>query len=238
MSGWPAQAVDRIRGAFEAARDDARAAGMRRYMRDQFPFLGIATPERRRLLREAIRELGRPNEDELLAAARALWELPEREYQYAAADLLIRHEGVLSAGALPAIRELIQAKAWWDTVDALATRVVGPLVLRHSELVAEMDGWSGSDDLWLARSAILHQLTYKAKTDEQRLVAYCRKRASDRDFFIRKAIGWALREYSKTAPDAVLAFVRAHEHDLSPLSKREALLRIERAKRANEAPRG
>lgn len=235
MGAWPTEAVDRIRRGFEAARDDVRAAGMRWYMRDQFPFLGIQTPERRRLLREATAGLGRPSAEQLLAAARTLWSLPEREYQYAATDLLTRHERVLPADALSEIREFIVTKAWWDTVDALAARVVGPMVLRHPELVPEMDAWIESDDLWVTRSAILHQLTYKARTDEERLFRYCLRRAGDSDFFIRKAIGWALREYSKTAPDAVIAFVSTHGDALSPLSKREALQHVEREKRRADA---
>ena len=91
-----------------------------------------------------------------------------------------------------------------------------------------IDVWIDSDDLWLARTAILHQNTWKTSTDEVRLFAFCEQRAADTDFFMRKAIGWALREYSKTAPDAVRAFVETHERTLSGLSKREALKRLDK----------
>jgi 3-methyladenine DNA glycosylase AlkD len=193
-------------------------------MRDQFAFLGIGTTERRALQKAALAGIAIPAADELLAAASALWRLPEREYQYAATELLIRYQAVLPAAALPAVAEFITGKAWWDTVDGLAPRVVGSLVRRYPELVAAMDAWIGSDDRWLVRAAILHQLAQKSNTDEERLFRYCLQRADEREFFIRKAIGWALREYSKTAPEAVRQFVAEHEGQLSGLSKREALL--------------
>ena len=101
-------------------------------------------------------------------------------------------------------------KPWWDTVDALAARVVGPLVARHPELVAAMDEWAVDDDMWVVRTALLHQLIYKEATDAERLFDYCSRQAGHTDFFMRKAIGWALREYAKTDPAAVRAFVHAH----------------------------
>jgi 3-methyladenine DNA glycosylase AlkD len=104
---------------------------------------------------------------------------------------------------------------------------VGPLVARHPALVATMDAWVGEENLWLARTAILHQLRYGGGTDADRLFRYCLAQSAHRDFFIRKAIGWALREYAKTDPVAVTSFVRSHESQLSPLSVREALKNID-----------
>jgi 3-methyladenine DNA glycosylase AlkD len=108
-------------------------------------------------------------------------------------------------------------------VDALAARVIGPIVARHPAAVSTMDAWLADDDMWLARTAILYQLTYAERTDADRLFRYCLARAGHRDFFIRKAIGWALRQYAKTDPAAVRSFVTAHASQLSPLSRREAL---------------
>lgn len=119
------------------------------------------------------------------------------------------------------------AKSWWDTVDSLA-HAVGALVLAHPELAAEMDRWIADEDLWLRRVALLHQLDFGAQTDARRLFDYCARSAGETDFFARKAIGWALRQYSKTDPDAVCRFVAEHDAVLSPLSKREALRAIER----------
>lgn len=201
---------------------------MVRYMRDQFVFLGIAAPARRALQRTALTDW-QPDRDDLLRGACALWRRPEREYQYAACDLLSRHVRLLTVDDLPAIADLITATPWWDTVDALAIGVVGPLVL-HDRANGDpvTDDWIRSTDMWIARTAILHQNKWKAATDEPRLFTFCLARADETDFFYRKAIGWSLREYSKTSPDAVRAFVAAHSAELSGLSTREALKIVNR----------
>ncbi|MCU1428276.1 MAG: hypothetical protein JWL83_2276 [Actinomycetia bacterium] len=156
---------------------------------------------------------------------RASWALPEREYQYFACDYAGRHGRVCSARFVRNLRWCVMHKSWWDTVDALA-HSVGALVLAHPDLVSEMDKWVDDGNLWVARVAILHQLAYKQHTDTGRLFDYCRRRADHPDFFIRKAIGWALREYSKTQPEAVARYVATMGDRLSPLSQREALKRI------------
>jgi 3-methyladenine DNA glycosylase AlkD len=214
--------LDRLVAAYGGAADAAKAAPMRAYMRDQFPFLGIPTAGRRALSREVLAGLPRPGEDDLRTAALACWELPEREYQYFACDWLVRNVNSCSPGFLDTARVLITTRSWWDTVDALAAHVVGGIVARDRGAVATMDEWLG-EGVWLARTAILHQLRFRERTDADRLFRYCLAMAGHRDFFIRKAIGWALREYARTDPDRVRAFVRAHERTLSPLSVREAL---------------
>ena len=201
-----------------------RAVAMAAYMRDQFPFLGIASPERAALQQLALAGLAKPTEGELELAVRELWALPEREYQYAGMDLLARNVKVLSPGFLETAPWLLTTKSWWDTVDTLAARVVGPLVLRNPQVRETMDSWATEPNFWIVRTAILHQLRFKSATDSARLFRYCEIHAGDTEFFIRKAIGWALREYSKTDAAAVRRFVFEHEGDLSGLSKREALL--------------
>jgi 3-methyladenine DNA glycosylase AlkD len=214
-------------GVLEPAADPDRARPMAAYMKDRYPFLGVASPKRRALVRGVVHSAGQPTEHELTTALRALWALDEREYQYVGCDLLARHQRVCEADFLVGQAEpLIQTKSWWDTVDALRSAVVGPLVRRHDALVDVMWRWIDSDDIWLVRSAIIHQLGYGEHTDEIRLFALCARRADHPDFFVRKAIGWALREHAKRAPDAVRTFVAAHRDRLSPLSVREALLRI------------
>jgi 3-methyladenine DNA glycosylase AlkD len=222
-SAFADEVVARLTAALVPAGDPDQAAEMRRYMRDQFPFLGVKAPERRRLVRAATVGMARPHGDAALATAGRLWEQPEREYQYAAVDLLGRWVRALDPSALPAVAELITTKAWWDTVDALASHVVGGVVRAHPDAATVMDRWAADDDLWLARAAILHQLRFGAATDAERLFAMCASRAGDTDFFMRKAIGWALRQYARTDPDSVRAFVAAHADELSPLSIREAL---------------
>ena len=214
------QVLDRLVPAFEAARDPERAAGQRAYMRDQFPYLGLTMPALRRITKAVLAGLPAPGDDDRRSVALRCWELPEREYQYFACELLRLHPP--GAEFLPTLRQLITTRSWWDTVDPLATRVAGDLVRTHPALVADMDAWSAAENMWLVRTAILHQLHRGATTDQARLFGYCTRQAGHRDFFVRKAIGWALRHYARTAPDAVRAYVDAHRDALSPLSVREA----------------
>ncbi|GIH05101.1 hypothetical protein Rhe02_31680 [Rhizocola hellebori] len=203
------------------AADPQRAVSMSAYMRDQFPFLGIPSPQVRQLIRET--PLAKPTEAQLREVALDLWQLPEREFQYVACVHLRRYVKVCGPGFIDVARQLIVTKPWWDTVDTLASHTVGPLVRAHPELVATMDSWIDDENMWLARTALIHQLGYKSATDSVRLFGYCQRRADHPDFFIRKAIGWSLREYAKTNPEAVRAFVHANEGTLSGLSEREAL---------------
>lgn len=215
--------VIRVVQALTPARDGTRAEKMSAYMRGLFPFLGVTSPERKALVRDALAGTPRPDEAALLAGAKALWELPEREFQYVACDLLVRHARVLTPRALPALERLILTKSWWDTVDALANRVAGSITLRTPETRPVMDRWRDSDEMWLVRAAILHQERWKHRIDVDWLFAACAQHAPNRDFFVRKAIGWALRSYAKTDPEAVQAFVDSQGERLSGLSRREAL---------------
>lgn len=230
--GWADEVVLRTMLALEPAADAGRAAGMAAYMRGRFPFLGIQTPQRTALLRDAWHDLPDPSAAELAAAAGQLWRLHGREYQYAAVDLLARHVGTpRRAAALPpafltdAVLPLLVAKAWWDSVDALRGAAVGPLVAAHPGLTATMRRWVEDDDHWLVRSAIIHQLGYRDRTDEALLFELCARRAADREFFVGKAIGWALRTHARRRPDAVRAFCADHP-ELTALARREALKHV------------
>ncbi|MFJ9740894.1 DNA alkylation repair protein [Streptomyces sp. NPDC101166] len=214
--------LDRLTVAYAAEADPARAAAMRAYMKDVAPFLGLPTPERRALSRAVLAGTPRPDETDCTAIALRCWALPQREYHYFAVDYLRRHVGRCTSGFLPVVRHLVTTVPWWDTVDLLAAHVVGALVAADPRLRAETDAWIADDDLWLARTALLHQLRHKERTDADRLFAYCLRQAGHPDFFIRKAIGWALREYAKTSPEAVRAFLDSEGRRLSPLSLREA----------------
>ena len=214
--------LGRLTATYGAAADPARAEPMRAYMKDVAPFLGLTTPLRRALSRSVVEGTPRPDEADCTAVALRCWQLPEREYQYFAVDYLRRHARVLSSGFLPVARHLVSTVPWWDTVDLLAAHVVGALVAADPALKADMDAWIVDDDLWIARTALLHQLRYKERTDPERLFTYCLHQSGHPDFFIRKAIGWALRHYARTDPSAVRAYVDAHRDALSPLSVREA----------------
>ncbi|MFJ5548870.1 DNA alkylation repair protein [Streptomyces sp. NPDC093225] len=222
-SGLADIVLARLTAVYPTAADPVRAASAAAYMKDVAPFLGIPTPLRRTLSREVLLGTARPTEADCAAIALRCWGLPEREYQYFAVDYLRRYASRCSSGFLPVVRHLIVTVPWWDTVDLLAAHTVGPLVAADPALTAVMDAWIEDDDLWLARTALLHQLRYQAATDRDRLFGYCLRRADHPDFFIRKAIGWSLREYAKTDPAAVAAFVDGARDRLSPLSVREAL---------------
>lgn len=215
--------MDRLSRAYEGARNPERATPMAAYMRDQFPFLGIPRPTQQALTRAALAGLDRPGQADLAAVADACWQRPEREYQYFACGLLRRHARSCGPELIDTARHLIVTRSWWDTVDSLAAHLVGPLVAQHPQLVAVTDDWLTDEDRWLVRAAILHQLTFKEATDAGRLFRYCATQAGHRDFFVRKAIGWALREYAKTDPAAVRNFVTTHHARLATLSVREAL---------------
>ncbi|MFG2601994.1 DNA alkylation repair protein [Streptomyces sp. NPDC048514] len=218
--------LERLTAEYGAAADPERAAAMRAYMKDIAPFLGIPTQARRALSRTVLAGTARPDETDCTAIALRCWELPEREYHYFAVDQLRRHAGRCSSGLLPVARHLVTTVSWWDTVDLLAVHVVGPLVAADPKLTADMDAWITDDDLWVARTALLHQLAYRQRTDTGRLFAYCLLQSGHPDFFIRKAIGWALREYAKTDPEAVRDFLARERGRFAPLTVREALKNI------------
>jgi 3-methyladenine DNA glycosylase AlkD len=222
----PDEVLDRLVRTFAAARDPERAVFAAAYMRDQFPFLGLPMPRRVALTRTVLAGLPKPTERELRTVADACWAMPEREYQYFAVDWLRANVRVCGPDAIATARVLLTTKSWWDTVDPLATRFVGDLVAARPRLRADMDDWSTDENMWLVRTAILHQMHYGTATDTDRLFGYCTRQAGHRDFFVRKAIGWALRHHARTDPDAVRAFVAQHRDRLSPLSVREALKRL------------
>jgi 3-methyladenine DNA glycosylase AlkD len=210
-----------LRAQLEGVAVPEAAPAMSAYMKGKFEFLGVSTPARRAAVTPTTVAARSATGDELCAFARSCWDQPEREFQYVGADLLRANVRRLESRHLDDARFLIVTKAWWDTVDSLAAWTVGPLVRADPALVAVMDRWIDDDDIWLARTAILHQLSFGSDTDAERLFAYTRRRAGDTEFFIRKALGWALRQYARTDPDAVRAFVDSCE--LSGLTRREAL---------------
>ncbi|MBF2028861.1 MAG: DNA alkylation repair protein [Oscillatoriales cyanobacterium C42_A2020_001] len=222
----PEALVEWVTKEFERRRNPEKAIAMAAYMQNRFPFWGIQAPEQGQIAKHIFPHL-KPFVDQawLEQAALLLYEQDQREYHYFAVNLLSKFGKQLTIAAMPTVEQLVVTHSWWDTVDAIASRIVGDLVLRFPELAATMDTYSTYDNLWLRRVAILHQLNYKQETDVERLFRYCATNAESKEFFIRKAIGWALREYAKTDSEAVIEFVRDNRDRLSNLSKREALKR-------------
>jgi 3-methyladenine DNA glycosylase AlkD len=206
------------------------AGPMQSYMKDHFPFLGIKTPERSMLTNSFIKEHVVPHGDELDSIVRALWALPEREFHYTAMILLEKQRKKATKPQIELLEELICSKSLWDTVDLLAGHLVGNLFTLYPELIPiYIERWMESGHMWLQRTAILFQLGYKQRTDSRLLFDCIRRVADSKEFFIRKAIGWALREYSKTNEAAVRQFVA--DTALSPLSVREALRVVDKKKK-------
>jgi 3-methyladenine DNA glycosylase AlkD len=222
--------VAAIRDGLAELADPVRAEATRAYMKSVMPYRGLTTAARRGLVRAAQAATPPAEAGAWLASILALWrEAAYREERYAAIDLLIDRRAAAwrTPALVPTIEELVVTGAWWDLVDPVATRALGDLLGRfHGEVRPVVAAWAGSDNMWLRRSAVICQIKAKAATDTALLEHCIEANIGQRDFFIRKAIGWALREYAKTDPDWVAAFVGGRADRLSPLSRREALKHI------------
>jgi len=210
---------------------------MTAYMRNQFPFLGVKAPGQKAAVRAALAAAGRPaGEDEVVEAIDALWELPEREHRYAGCRLAGRFAPRASPGFVDHVARWITTDPWWETCDPLARSCVGQIVRRHQALRSTMERWLSGDNLWLTRSAIIHMGGWNEAIDRDWVFAACLAAAEHPDFFIRKAIGWILRDLARVDPDAVVAFVEGPGAPvLSSLSKREALKSVGRAETTGES---
>lgn len=218
MHPWVRETIARL----TPMADPETASAMQAYMRNQFEFLGIQSVPRRAAMKALLSSAQRPSINELSTVINQLWQLPEREYQMVALDLLIAYKNRLPATILNDLQRWLTTQSWWDTVDLLATHIAGELFTRYpAESAPFLLHWRGSDNIWLRRTTLLFQLKYKARTDDALLFSLITDNQSDTEFFIQKAIGWALREYSKTNPDAVTHFIE--QQNIQGLAKREAL---------------
>ena len=220
-SRWVREVMASTIEALPPHADASRAAGAFAYMKGVAPFLGVSAPERRKALRVAWAHLESPTSDELGEAALELMWLPEREYHYAAYDLIDRYRSQADELFLSRFAtELLTTTPWWDSVDGLVSAMVSPLMREYhdDELI---DTWSGSKDRWLIRSAIGHQRGWKRETDVHRILQLCDEHWDDKEFFIAKAIGWAMRDISRLEPSAVRDFLEGH-HARNRVAIREA----------------
>jgi 3-methyladenine DNA glycosylase AlkD len=206
-------------------------------MKSEMPYRGLTAPQMRVLFREIIGAYPPGSFAEWEQTIRALWDAAAyREERYAALALVgDRHSGAFrTLEAVPLYEYLIASGAWWDLVDGLATHQVGDLLRRYpDEMRARVLAWSRCADPWLRRTAIICQVGFKQATDQSLLYACIEPNLTQRGFFLRKAIGWALREYAKAAPEAVREYVDEHESRLSGLSRREALKHLGRTRDAS-----
>lgn len=216
------QLVDAVRNGLAEFADPIKAPQMQSYMRSDMPFYGVQTPVWRPFAKRLVREHPLPDDVVLAATVRELWYGAQfREERYVALELTAGHRW-RRLELLPLHEELIIDGVWWDFVDPIATQRVGPLLRAYlDELTPIVRTWASGDHLWLRRAAVICQVGAKAATDTD-LLRYCiESNVDERDFFLRKGVGWALREYSKTNPHWVAAFVESHP-GLSALSRREA----------------
>ena len=204
-----------------------RIRGAQAYMKTSDPFFGVDANTMRRNVKALAKEHPPKDQAEYLAQIEALWSLPQREAHYAAVEWAKLFPAFLTLDALPLFERMIREGAWWDTVDEIARFLVGALLLKErAVLKPAMERWIRDGDLWIRRAALVAHQKHRDRTDEAQLFDHCLRLAHEKDFFIRKAIGWALREHSKTRPDAVEAFIATHGGALSGLSIREGLKRI------------
>lgn len=212
--------------AFKTLHKPEQAQPMEAYMRQQFPFIGVKASERKQFERPYFKEWKKELRKQEMPhlnwmALDRLWQEEAREFQYVVCDFVKTCENFLQPSDLQVLLHFITTKAWWDTVDSLA-KPIGHLVHTYPELLPEVDLWMTSQNLWLKRLSIIHQLSFKENTDTDLLTRAIEANLGSKEFFINKAIGWALREYAKTDPDWVKAFIKEKQAQLNPLSLREA----------------
>lgn len=209
-----------IKKRFEEKEDKENAAQMAKYMRNQFVFYGLPTPKRKAVYKDFLKEEKKSGQIDWAFLDRC-YEDEHREFQYLACDYLTASDNFLAYDDIPRIKAYIKCKSWWDTTDSL-DRVIGQIGLRDSRVDALMLEWSLDDDFWVRRVAIDHQLCRKEKTNTELLEKILVNNFGSDEFFINKAIGWSLRDYSKTNPEWVRAFVEKHADRMSKLSVKEA----------------
>ncbi|HEY0644466.1 MAG TPA: DNA alkylation repair protein [Nocardioides sp.] len=224
--------VGAVRRALDGAGDPERAAQQQAYMKSELPYVGLGAPALAALLKPLLVEHRFIDRGSWEAAVLELWDDATHREEWYAAIALLRHRAYrqwIDPELLPLLEHLVRTGAWWDVVDVIAAHLVGQVLLDHrDEVTPLMDTWSVDDDnLWIRRTAMLSQLAHAERTDTDLLARVLVANLDDttygKEFFIRKALGWALRQHARTDPERVRTFARTHSARLSGLSRREAL---------------
>ncbi len=196
-------------------------APMEAYMKNRFSFYGLKKPLRAQIQKQAFKQFPLHSVEELEETLEALWCEDKRELHYVAMELGAHYQKLFTEESLRFFEKMIRTHSWWDSIDRIAPTLVGALLLRYPDLTSQMEVWINDEDMWIRRSALIYQLKYKKRTDTEQLFDFCKRRMHEKEFFIRKAIGWVLREHSKTDAKAVQGFMEEFREKLSPLSVRE-----------------
>lgn len=213
-----------VQSQFQTATNPIAAKAMAAYMKNHFPYLGISSPQRAELLKPLLEKENLPTHTDLPQICIQLWSLPEREYAYAALSLLVKMQKQLTPNDIDWICSLITQRSWWDSVHSIAGGILSTIVVKNPDCLREKFApHIESDNYWLNRTAIIVQLRCKQQTDTRFLETAILPHLANKEFFLRKAIGWSLRQYARTNPQWVIDFVNLHNSQLSGLSKREAL---------------
>lgn len=202
------------------AGDPDLAAPMKKYMKDHFEFYGVKADQRRAIMRHFLKQNGKP--EDWRSFVKECWQCDGREVQMVAMEIVFRMKKLIKANDLPHLEYMIVNKSWWDSVDFIASNIMGHYFFTFPEQIEPVtSAWNVSENIWLNRTCLLFQLKYKEYTNFKLLGKFIHRHKYSNEFFLQKAIGWALRQYAKTSPKAVRAFVA--ETELKPLSRREAL---------------
>lgn len=227
MSWTDSDIVEFIQTRFSALADPDKAVPMAAYMKTTMPFYGIQKPERIPIYKEMKANFRPANQKQYESAVRSLWALGHREEKYAAIEFAKQNSTFVGVKSVPLYIELIKDGAWWDFVDDVAINLVGHAYLADRERVRPLvEKWIDDDDMWVRRTALISHNHHRANTDGKQLFAHCLRRADEKEFFIRKAIGWALREYSYANPKGAGDFLIKNRTSLSTLSYKEGGKRL------------
>jgi 3-methyladenine DNA glycosylase AlkD len=226
--GWTEnELADFVQQRFAAIADPVKAVPMQAYMKTDMPFHGIQKPERIPIYREMKARFSPSSRAQYEKSVKALWKGRHREDKYAAIEFAKQSPDFVRAASLPLYKFLVEDGAWWDLVDDIAINLVGHAYLADRDMMRDtIDEWIDDDHMWVRRTAIICHNHHRAKTDKKQLFAHCLERAHEKEFFIRKAIGWALREYSYANPEAVRDFLTKNRSKLSNLSFNEGGKRL------------
>lgn len=210
---------------FNAVANPEKAIAMAAYMKNNFQFLGIPKPIRSEETKKMFTEYGKPTLEILDQLVPMLWEKPIREYHYFAMECLFHQRKHFKESDITLFESLMNVHSWWDTIDFISPNLAGSLCQKFPDLlIPTCERWNMDSHFWIRRAGVIIQLRYKQHTNTELLFNMIRPLMHEKEFFIRKAIGWSLRELAKFQPEVVIHFVE--NNSLSPLSRREALKHI------------